>query len=265
MAIIILIIFLIYWFTIDIYKHYIYYINQDFYPVVNQIPQQNITPYDLPKELRDQVLCMHINNIKEISQQKNKSDIVLDIFCKKYEHLRNIQDRLYIFDTLTFAGAYFPTAHTDIEWNKVRNNGFQIWCLVENKESIGNMFILYNKYLYEKYKDVSIVLRRRNDKILVVKNCWNAEFAFYIDKKYILEEIPVQEFINSTKRFYLDFKPGDCILFLKNTIHMSDHRTSTNNRKAFNFRVAILDQNNDLSTSNKLNISDEDCGYVHFL
>jgi ectoine hydroxylase-related dioxygenase (phytanoyl-CoA dioxygenase family) len=84
-------------------------------------------------------------------------------------------------------------------------------------------------------------LRCKGDEILVIKNCVKSEFFYMIDEDSILERIPVRKFIAGTKKFYMDFIPGDTMLFLKNTIHMSDHRTSSKERVAFNFRVAIVD------------------------
>jgi hypothetical protein len=61
-----------------------------------------------------------------------------------------------------------------------------------------------------------------------------------------------------TTKYYLDFYPGDTILFAKNVIHMSDYRDSSNKRKTFNFRVILKDNGN-------INISPSKCGYVHEL
>lgn len=68
----------------------------------------------------------------------------------------------------------------------------------------------------------------------------------------------MEDFIKNTIKFYLDFSPGDSILFQKNVVHIYDYRDSSVDRKSYNFRVAIKD-------NNKLNISSCNCGYVHEL
>jgi hypothetical protein len=235
-------------------------INNKFYSIVEQIPEQRITVDNIPPELKSQISCINIPNIHEINKKKNKADIVLNIFARKHKSISDIYKKLYIYDTLSFSGSYFPTAHTDIEWNKVRNDGFQIWSLVENKnkEKKGNMFILYNEYLYNKYKDTAIFLRIHNGKIAVIRNCYQSEFMWWVNPKFIYEYIPISKFIEDTRKYYLDFQSGDTILFLKNTLHMSDYRDSSGNRKAFNFRVAIKEDG-------KLKLSKDSCGYVHNL
>lgn len=263
LCILCILILIIYWFHVNIinfYKNYIYMINNKFYSIMDQIPEQQITVSNIPEELKDQILCMNIPDIHDINKNKNKADIVLDMFAKKYVSIGNIREKLHIYDTLSFSGAYFPTAHTDTEWNKVRNDGFQIWCLLENKneEKKGNMFILYNEYLYSKYKDDAIFLRVYKGRIAVIRNCYYSEFMWYINPKLIYEYMSIDQFIRTTKKYYLDFNTGDTILFLKNTLHMSDYRDSSRKRTAFNFRIAIKE-------NNKLKISNDPCGYVHNL
>jgi hypothetical protein len=119
-----------------------YKINEDFYVVLDELPEYPFNSRSIPTELQNQILCINIPNIEQIAAHPKKSQVVLDIFCNKYPWLNNIQHDLRSFDTLSFSGAYFPTAHTDIEWNKIKNPGFQIWSLVKNNKYEGNMYIL---------------------------------------------------------------------------------------------------------------------------
>lgn len=168
-------------------------------------------------------------------------------------------EQLVVFDTLAYDGAYFPSAHTDIEWNRIRNEGFQVWTLVRNDRYEGNMYILHNPYLSDRYRDTAIYLRCRGDQVCVVKNCYDAEFGPWLREARILERIPMAAFLRTTKKFYLHFLPGDTVVFTKNTLHMSDYRARDNNRRAINFRVVVTKDRGKLVTS------DEWCGYVHRL
>ena len=171
---------------------------------------------------------------------------------------------LVIFDVLRHKGAYFPSMHTDTEWNKVDNDGFQVWCLEynKNKNKIGNMFIFENMYLENKYKHMKYFLRPgKNGGILVVKNCTLAESVITgkIKQQYVMEEMTREQFVNTTKKYYLDFEAGDCMAFDSNLLHMSDYRDRGNMRQSFNFRVAL--KNN----KGELKLNPLGCGYVNSL
>lgn len=260
LAIIIFIILILLYNSINLNKYFTYSQNNQLYKILDLMPEYEISINNIPNELKSHLVIYNISNIKEIDKMNNKtkSETVLSILASNNKTINNLYNRLHIFDTLSFTGSYFPSIHTDIEWNKIQNDGFQVWCLVENynKNNIGNMYILYNDYLYNKYKDIGINLRIYNNKIAVTKNCYNKEMFQFIKPKNILEYMSINTFMQTTKKFYLNFKEGDCIVLNKNIIHMSDYRTSSNLRKAFNFRVAI-------KTNNKLKLSNEKCGYVH--
>ncbi len=239
---------------VNIYKKYAFNINKPFFEIADALETESFTINNIPDELKDYIQCLNIPNIQK------DSELILNNFIENNHSLKELKNDLFIYDALDFSGAYFPSAHTDIEWNKIKNDGFQIWSLIKNDQPTGNMFIFYNKYLYDKYKHTAIYLRKYKQKgidyIAVIKNCKYSEFLYYINKNYIYELIPVDEFVKQTKKYYLDFKPGDSMLFKKNVIHMSDYRNKTNHRKAFNFRVAI-------KKNKKLIISKSSCGYVN--
>lgn len=250
---IVLIIVILYFNIVSLYVHFnkqlLYMRNKEFYKLLEQLEYDEITIHDIPYELKDYMICKNIPNIKKDSR------FILNEFIKDNKHLQEIQDDLFIYDELDFNGSYFPTAHTDIEWNKVLNDGFQVWSLIKNNNNTGNMFILYNEYLYNKYNGVGIVLRIYKNQIAVIKNCVYFEFSIHSNDDYIYELIPINEFMANTKKYYLNFNEGDSILFAKNVIHISDYRNNTNDRQAYNFRVAIKDKG-------KINLSESNCGYV---
>lgn len=251
--VILIIILFIYFNAVALNKYRIYNENIEFFKVVDAMEYNDLTIDDIPPELESYVFGLNIPNIKKDPQ------MILDQFVIHNEYLQQRYDDLFIFDALDFSGTYFPSAHTDIEWNKVKNDGFQVWTLLNNDEYTGNMFIFFNQYLYDKYDGTGITLRIHDNQVAVLKNCLKINLLKRIVVENILELIPIDEFIRTTKKYYLDFKSGDTILFAKNVIHMSDYRNLSSKRTAFNFRVAIKDTNG----SNKINISDSNCGYVN--
>lgn len=59
----------------------------------------------------------------------------------------------HVMDYLRFKAPYAFGAHTDTEWNSIANDGYQVWCLLsnENMDNKGNMFLIDNEYLFNKY------------------------------------------------------------------------------------------------------------------
>lgn len=237
--------------------------NSAIYNILEQMSTTNITRNTLPDSLRSRIYVINIPNFKHLKSQKEKCDTVLKRLCDKQAGLWKDTCRtdLIVFDVLEHIGAYFPSMHTDIEWNKVSNDGFQIWCLEYNKNSSkkGNMFIFENAHLEEKYKNTKYFLRMENNKILVVKNCLHSEkfIGTGVNKEYIMETMTPEQFKNTTKKYYLDFEEGDCMIFDSNILHMSDYRDTSKLRKSFNFRVALKDENGDL------HLDPQGCGYVN--
>jgi hypothetical protein len=250
------IILFIYFNRISLNKYYIYNDNIKFFKIVECLENIDLTVDNIPPELQPYIFGLNIADIKK------DPEMILDQFVMKNKYLQERYDDLFIFDVLDFNGAYFPTAHTDIEWNKVKNDGFQVWSLINNNEYTGNMFIFFNKYLYDKYYGTGISLRVYKNQIAVLKNCIKLNILKPLDVNTILELMPIDEFIRNTKKYYLDFKSGDTILFAKNVIHMSDHRKLNSTRHSFNFRVAFKEWNYE-NEGKELNISDSDCGYVN--
>lgn len=258
--VIIVIILFIYLNYVDINKYRTYNQNQEFFKVVDAMENIDLTIDNIPPELQPYIYGINIPKFKK------DPEMILDQFVKRNKYLQQRHEDLFIFDILDFTGAYFPSAHTDIEWNKVKNDGFQVWTLINNDDYVGNMFIFFNQYLYDKYYGTGIFLRMYKNKVAVLKNCLQINLLKYIAVEHILELIPIDEFIRTTKKYYLDFKSGDTIMFAKNVIHMSDYRNLNSTRTAFNFRVAFKEENcesGDGDGKKELNISDSDCGYLN--
>lgn len=236
--------------------------NQEIYKVLDQMPTTNITRTTIPNSLRSRVHVVNIPGFTNLKSPKDKCDIVLTAFCDQGKGLWNHTCRtdLIVFDVLEHTGAYFPSMHTDTEWNKVSNDGFQVWCLEYNKNTSkkGNMFVFENDHLQQQYNDTKYFLRMEDDKILVVKNCLHSgKFFGGVNPEYVLETMTVETFVKTTKKYYLDFDEGDCMVFDANLLHMSDYRDTSDLRKSFNFRIAFKDENGDL------HLDPNGCGYVN--
>jgi hypothetical protein len=151
-------------------------------------------------------------------------------------------DDCIIVDMLVANGSYFNSFHTDVEWGIFDNSdGFQVWYLIENKESSGNMFILDT----DKVKP-SMGLTFQKDGIIKMKD-QNSELTEYLEPNIVYDNIQ-----------YLDMKAGECFIFGKSLFHMSDFRSRK--RSAINFRVVVKDSDGGIP----INISRESVYTWHF-
>lgn len=237
--------------------------NKAIYEILQKMPTNNITSNTIPDSMRSKMYVINIPNFKHLKSQKEKCDTVLKRLCDQNTGLWKDTCRtdLIVFDVLEHIGAYFPSMHTDIEWNKVSNEGFQVWCLEYNGNTSkkGNMFVFENDHLEKRYKNTKYFLRMEENKILVVQNCLHSEkmIGTGVNPEYIMETMTPEYFMRTTKKYYLDFEEGDCMIFNPNMLHMSDYRDTSKLRKSFNFRVALKDENGDL------HLDPHGCGYVN--
>lgn len=232
--------------------------NAQLYKILDTMETKFISKGNIPESLQSRICIVNVPNLKLLTSKK-KCELVLNKLCEK-NMWGSCRNDLVIFDVLRHIGAYFPSMHTDIEWNKVENDGFQVWCLEYNHNITkqGTMFIFENTYLEQKYRHIKYFLRPKNGKILVIQNCLKSEYILGgINEKYILEILSIDQFINTTTKYYLDFEEGDCMMFEPNLLHMSDYRDNTNLRQSFNFRVAFKDKHG------SLRINPTGCGYVN--
>ena len=236
-----------------------YCFSSDLYNLLDSLKITNINANNIPSELKGKIFIFNAGNIKQLKSKKEKCKKIISKLCDKTNKLEcNSIDDFIFFDIINSTGGYFPVLHTDTEWNKVKNDGFNVWTLEynKNKKKIGNMFILSNLYLQEKHKNAAFYVRVKNNTIYVYKNCVNTSreyFGLSIDD-YLLDTMTKEDFIRTSRMYYLDFKEGDTIVFDKNIMHMSDYRDTSHNRKAFNFRVIIKDKDKNIV------LDDDDCG-----
>lgn len=200
---------------------------------------------DIPSYLKDKMIIIQ-NNIKYNS--KNKVLFIKDILNSiKLLGSKFKINNVSIIDFLDYYQTYNLGPHTDIEWNAIENDGYQVWSLINNQNPRGNIFFVYNSYLYNKYKDTPYYIDKVKDQILIIENC---KFSSLVKK--VLEKISVKQFIQDTKIYYINIPNGHTIVFNKNICHMSD-TIMTNKRYAINFRIVY----------NKPKFKKNNCGYIH--
>tara|TARA_B100000683_G_scaffold77283_1_gene76414 strand:+ start:2157 stop:3065 length:909 start_codon:yes stop_codon:yes gene_type:complete len=138
-------------------------------------------------------------------------------------------DDVVVVDVLESRGAYFPSMHTDVEWNMYPTDGFQVWMLLENDDAagVGNMFIFDTDVRSGGGARITYDERRG----------LQAELPDHRGRPQPARPLDIQQ------ARYLDFRPGDCIVFGQNLVHMSDFRSHAAGRRAVNFRVLIRDEN----------------------
>ena len=217
--------------------------NIKIYEIIYSMKYINIDINNIPNILGDKIGIYNIKNIVNIKDKKELISKILNKLDKKRFQTKNIN----VIDYLDFKTRYAYLPHTDIEWNLIENNGYQVWYLVknDNEHNFGNMFILYNDYIFNKYKNISYTIRCKNNKIEVCKNCK------YESKSEILEVLSIEWFKKNTQLFYLNLNQGDCLIFNKNICHMSDIR-GNKVRHSINFRVVI----------DNINYQNCKCGFI---
>ena len=219
--------------------------------VIYSMKHTSIDIHNVPAVLRDKIFIFNINIRGGYNNGNvNKKWLYKKIFSGlahhnrdrghgRGRHRRYVTHNINVVDYLDYKTKYYFSPHTDVEWNVIANDGYQIWVLLrnENRHNHGNMFIVYNDFLYNKYTDVFYYLFVRDGKIHVAKNCSDSVITH---SKNVLEVFDVEWFMKNTQVFYLDLDPGDVLVFNKNICHMSDVR-GDRMRHAINFRVVVND------------------------
>ena len=209
--------------------------------MLDTMPYEHITRKTIPDSLRGKIHVISVPQFPKLSSQREKCELILDSFCKSGAWEDTCRTDAVVFDVLEHVGAYFPSIHTDTEWNSVMSHGY-----------------IFENPILEKTLNHSFFIRSQGEELLLVKSCARAEYyhRYGVNPRYILGRMSIEQFVRTTKMYYLDFEPGDCMIFKKNLIHMSDYRDNTKLRKSFNFRVAHTNR------YGKLDFSSERCGFV---
>lgn len=137
----------------------------------------------------------------------------------------------------------FNNFHTDIEYSVFTGNAFNVWYLIENNETFGNMFLLETKEYKKEYTPCFLDDEYKDDLICVKK------------QSYINEIIKNHKSIgylnqNNLKITYTNMKNGECLIMSKHLLHRTD-LSRTENFKGFNFRVIIKNKDGSIDYNQK--------------
>jgi len=145
-------------------------------------------------------------------------------------------DDCFVFQCAQERGAYFPNIHWDTEYMAFPDcDAFQIWYMLENDQSTGNMFMAHTPDLQSHDLPARYLMQKDGSVQKVLHNAAPHE------------ECPLRHFKSVDDLdftfTYLDMKPGDCMVMSKRTLHTSDPRPhvlgETIKRLAMNVRVLI--------------------------
>ena len=172
-------------------------------------------------------LGSNLCDVKRIINYRRRRESILKLLevTLEYVHLdgkKMTVDDCVIVDLIQSKGQYFPSIHTDVEWETFsKHNGYQIWYLYKNDDKVGNMFILDTPNVLPS----TYLSFEKNNKVDVIAQ----------DSRKVITTYGIDEISDDLK--YLDMKAGECLIFGKNLYHTSDYRLSLKDRMAINFRV----------------------------
>ena len=162
-------------------------------------------------------------------QPKQMHEALDSLFTDILPHVRRdgapvSHEELLYCGLFTERGAYFPAIHWDVDWFQFPTaDGFQIWFLMEeNDEDGGNMFLATTDDLGKNDPPVGYV---PGDGGAIFKGLND------VDHNPILKRFT--DINDSGLEFhYLGMRAGDCLIFSKRTLHMSDPRPFLSGRLA---------------------------------
>ncbi len=135
-----------------------------------------------------------------------------------------------IVDCLYTKYTKFSDFHTDLEYNVFKSESFNIWYLLENNQSYGNMFLLESD-TYKKEYTPCFLKQTSPDTLSVTKNTILHAISNYDEE---IASIPMK---NCSIK-YLNMKNKDCLVMGKHMPHRTDLRRD-DMFKGLNFRVVI--------------------------
>lgn len=237
----------------NLYNKFAKHSNKKIFDLIYQMNYENIDINNIPKILEDKINILQIDNFNH-RDVDNKKILIKKIIDKIKSNKNNIfpTEQLRVLDFLNFKTPYHWGPHNDIEWNLVENDGYQVWFLLKNDcpSNFGNMFLMYNHYIFNKYKDIIFYqITVRNNMVVLYKNCKNN--SFFLRDGDILEIFSIDWFLKNSYLYYLNIQPNQFLVFNRNICHMTDIR-NTKKRHAINFRLM---QNDVLYKNNN-------CGFV---
>lgn len=144
-----------------------------------------------------------------------------------------------IVDIINTSVFTISTLHTDIEYSDFIGNSFNVWYLIENNKSYGNMFLLESDEYKKEYTPCRTITRYNGTEISNYEKYKTIDLykhSFY--SVFIGKEGKKVATLKKFKVIYTDIKNGDCLVMSKHVIHSGDKRRN-NNVKGFHFRVLV--------------------------
>ncbi len=170
--------------------------------------------------------------------------LVSDVLLPNIHRRRSLVslEQLVYYDLAKERGAYFPTIHWDTNWLQYPGvDGLQVWYLLEeNDEKGGNMFMVNTHDLQEDDPPVRYVPDKNGGIVKMFHDLNSPEAPLKVFSTFNESGLGFQ---------YLDMHAGDCLIFSKRTLHMSDPRPllagKPPKRLALNFRLIVRDKGED--------------------
>jgi len=152
-------------------------------------------------------------------------------------------EHILYYGLFTERGSYFPRIHWDLDWSQFPTaDGFQIWFLMkENDGEGGNMFLASTDDV-DRYDPPVYYIAADDGSIIKTLNT-----AGSFPTQPLKTFADVNE--SGLEFRYLDMHAGDCLIFSKRTLHMSDPGPALSNllsnRVALRLVVPLLSKNKD--------------------
>ena len=195
--------------------------------------------------LRALTTAVDLYNAGQPAQMHDALDfLVLDVVLPNIHRDRSLVslEQLVYYDLMRERGGYFPFIHWDTDWLQFPEaDGFQIWYLLEeNDEEGGNMFMVKTDDLRDDDPSVRYLPTKTGGIIKTLHDINSPENPLKLFSSVNDSGLEFQ---------YLDMHAGDCLIFSKRTLHMSDPRPflagKPRKRLALNFRVIVRDKEED--------------------
>ena len=217
-----------------------------------------------------------MESVKKLPQYKTKrpaQEAILDEllqavlpFVKTRDNNSPGLEDLVVMDMYTAEGAYFPVIHNDMQWSLFPGaDGVQVWYLLYSTFAphLGSVYVMENEAGVKQGADAEQpvdveqaagavppcyrkISQRSPCKVTFTEN--GVMIAGSTGKIFKPEREELFETYDTAsdaglKPVYVDAKPGDCLLFNKFTLHMSDpigHMLNApGSRRAVNLRVLV--------------------------
>lgn len=146
-----------------------------------------------------------------------------------------------VLDVLQSSISKFNHFHTDIEYCNFTGNAFNVWYLIENPETFGNMFLAESDEYKMEYTPCYLSYDYENGMIPVHRQSYFSSVIHPPRVGYIREA--------NLKITYTNINNGECLIMSPHVLHRTDlKRTST--LKGFNFRVILKNKDGSINYKN---------------